>query len=280
MNQLYILTLLNIKGINRKTVSKLLVIKHDVSLDIEDIIELFEIAKKNNIKVKIPEELDVKLAHQRAKLILDKSNKQDIGCITFLDEDFPKRLKMIEDPPVILFYKGDKNCLYEKMNIALIGTRKPNEYSKKIAQRLGVIFGENNFIITSGLAKGCDEFGHIGSLSVGGKNIAVLPGGLDKIYPASNQILADKILENGGCLLSEYSIGTRPFKNNFIERDRLQSALSRGVVVVETGLKGGTMHTVNFTLQQNRILACYIHNDDIEEKQVYDGNEMLIRDGT
>ena len=103
---------------------------------------------------------------------------------------------------------------------------------------------------------------------VKGMTVAVLSSGLDSIYPIQNRELAESIIENDGCLLSEYQIGFKSFKNNFIERDRIESGLSLGTIVIEANIKSGTMHTANFTLQQKRALACF----NIPK----DGNKFLL----
>jgi DNA processing protein len=103
--------------------------------------------------------------------------------------------------------------------------------------------------------------------------------GLDKVYPAANRDLAARLLDCGGCLVSEYPLGTTPIRTAFAERDRIQSGLADGVLVIETDVKGGTMHTVRFSRDQHRPLACVAHPENwlIEEKTR--GNQKLIRDG-
>ncbi len=138
--------------------------------------------------------------------------------------------------------------------------------------------GKRGDVVVSGLAIGCDQYGHEGCVKVHGKSVAVLPCGLDKVYPAKNKNLAQKILDNNGCLISEYPIETKVFKNFFIERDRLQSGLSDGVIVVETDIKGGTMHTVGYTLDYKRVLACYKHPDRYLNEPKTFGNQKLIKE--
>ena len=104
-----------------------------------------------------------------------------------------------------------------------------------------------NFNIVSGLAIGCDTAGHISIIDASGITTAVTAHGLDTVYPAENRGLAEKIYENNGILISEYFVNTRGLPNYFVERDRIQAGLSLGTIVIETDIKGGTMHTVNFT---------------------------------
>ena len=173
---------------------------------------------------------------------------RSIQIVTYLDANYPKRLKNIIDQPTVLYYKGNIECLNKKDTVAIIGTREPTEYGVKIARNLGSSFGKRDYVVVSGLALGCDMYGHEGCLDENGTTVAVMPCGLDTVYPAKNKPLAEKILDKGGCLISEYPIKTRVFKNFFVERDRLQSGLSDGVFVIETGEKGGKLHTVGYAL--------------------------------
>lgn len=106
---------------------------------------------------------------------------------------------------------------------------------------------------------GCDAEALKGALAAGGKCAVVLPCGINEIYPKSNQWIAEEVLKQGGCLISEYPEGTRPEKYRFVQRDRLQSGMSQGVLVVEAMEKSGTMHTAEYAKKQNRRLACYYH---------------------
>ena len=102
------------------------------------------------------------------------------------------------------------------------------------------------------------------------------PSGLDKIYPESNKGLARSILNSDGCLISEYPIGTDMCKGYFIDRDRLQSALSKGLIVVSTKVSSGAMHTANFAKGYNRVIGCYYPNNDLISKEEYSGNKKLV----
>jgi DNA processing protein len=142
------------------------------------------------------------------------------------------------------------------------------------------LFAERGFVIVSGLAKGCDTVAHRGCLDAHGKTVAILGGGIDYIYPKENRPLADEILNTGGCLLSEYKPGMKPQPSFFVERDRLQSGLSQAVIVIETDVKGGSMHTVGFALSQNRLVACLGgHSGKYLSHPKVQGTKLLISDG-
>lgn len=276
MNDVLILTLLNIPQLSRKIIYKLIKNNETSKLVYDNIINLIKEAKLINPRISVPSEDVILKYKERALDIINSSKLSGISNITILDNDFPKRLKDIDDPPVILYYKGNKDCILENKCVAIIGTRTPTIWGQRIAEKLGCIFATEGFIVVSGLAKGCDELAHKGCVDMSKRSIAVLPGGLDKVYPASNKNLSELILERGGCLVSEYPIGNIPLKSNFVERDRIQSALSQAVIIVESDISGGTMHTVGYTIKQDRILACYNHPKEYLLKKQTRGNQKLI----
>jgi len=187
-------------------------------------------------------------------------------------------LKGISDPPLVLYVKGNLDCLYAKRTVAVIGTREPTEYGREVAESFGRLIGARGITVVSGLAKGCDSAAHRGCLAAGGKTVAVLPSGINKIYPQENTGLAQAIIEGEGCLLSEYPPDEKAEANYFIARDRLQSGLSDLVVVIEAEITGGTMHTVNFAIKYGKRLACLDHPEALITTKAA-GNKMLIREG-
>ena len=160
-----------------------------------------------------------------------------------------------------------------------MGTREPTPFGKETAQRLGCTAAEAGYVIVSGLALGCDTHAHEGCLKARGIGVAVLAHGPDTVHPAANRDLADRLLESGGCLTSEHPAGTRPARAAFAERNRIQSGLSDGVLVIETDVKGGTMHTVRFARTQGRALACIDHPPRYRREVKTKGNQKLIREG-
>ena len=272
-----VLTLMQIKGISRKSILKKFKI-NSMSCSEEEFKDIFKIAAMNNKGIVIPTKNEISVAVDRQLEIIDLNEKNDINIVTYYDDKFPCKLRTINDPPVLLYYKGNIDSLDNKC-IAIIGTREPTEHGIKVARQFGYIFGRDGYTVVSGLATGCDTFGHIGCVQSNGITAAVLAGGLDKVYPKANRELSEKILDIGGCLLSEYATGTKPFKSTFVERDRLQSGLSDGVLVIETDIKGGTMHTVQDCLDANRILACYNHPLDLLKEGKTRGNQRLIQEG-
>lgn len=174
-----------------------------------------------------------------------------IEMITINDNNYPKMLKNIYDPPIALYIKGNKE-IFSTYAVGMVGCRNCSIYGKNTAQKLAYDLAKNNFVVVSGLAKGIDTYSHVGCLAGKGKTIAVLGNGLDTVYPFENKELADKIVETGGAVISEYIIGTKPLKQNFPQRNRIISGLSNSIIVVEAKERSGTMITVNCALEQGR----------------------------
>lgn len=283
MNKKLIITLLNISRVSRKTIVNLIenIIEENLNvtkLEARSIQQIFIKGRDSDKKIPIPTIESIEEALIKAINIIEESLMLGIKSICILDDNFPNCLKEIKDPPVIIYYKGNINCINNKKTVAIVGSRNATIHGIKVSERLGELFAKDDYIVVSGLAKGIDEAAHLGCLKVKGKTIAVLPSGLDNIYPASNKKLAEDILNNNGCIISEYQVGIKLFKNHFIERDRLQSAISRAVIVVETTITGGTMHTANYALEQNKILACYKPKIEFKNNDYIQGNIKLINE--
>lgn len=205
-------------------------------------------------------------------------NEYDIKYITYFSNEYPVSLKELKDPPFMLFYKGylPKNSELQK-SLAIIGTRNPEErYGKEIAKRSGKLLADIGWWNISGLAIGCDEYGHKGSLGATG---AILAQGLiHPIFPKENKRLAEEILETGGFLMSELPPSTPICSIFFILRDRLQSGMTKGIFVVETSNKSGTLHTVKYSLEQGRETIIWDPSSIEDLKNVNEvlGNLMLI----
>ncbi len=221
-------------------------------------------------------ESDILNAWELAQEELEKTKSSGIEFFSFHDKGYPERLRTISDPPAMLYVKGDVAGLHATKCLAIVGTREPTPYGEAVARKLATIAVEEGFVIVSGLAHGCDTLAHEGCLDAHGIGVAVMAHGLDKVYPAANRGLANRLLDGGGCLVSEYPLGVTPMRTAFAERDRIQSGLSDAVLVVETDVKGGTMHTVRFSREQRRALACIDHPDKWKHEDKTKGNQMMI----
>jgi DNA processing protein len=216
-------------------------------------------------------------AWSNAEEQLDKSADAGIAAYSIHDDEYPGQLRSIPDPPAVLYVKGDRNALAHR-SIAVVGTREPTSFGEEVARRSGRTAAEQGLVVVSGLAHGCDTLAHEGCLDANGAGVAVLAHGLEKVYPAANRGLAERLLDLRGCLVSEYPIGMTPMRTAFAERDRIQSGLAGAVFVIETDVKGGTMHTVRFAQDQKRLLGCVDHPDRWKDKDKTKGNQQLIRE--
>jgi DNA processing protein len=225
-----------------------------------------------------PTDHDFAEAWKKAERQLDESAAAGICAFSLHDKEYPSTLRAISDPPAVLFVKGNTDALKTQKTVAIVGTREPTDYGKTVAGTSGDTSAQVGFVVVSGLAHGCDTYAHEGCLIGKGVGIAVMAHGLDKIYPAASRELASRLLEEGGCLVSEYPIHMAPARAAFAERDRIQSGLSEGVLVIETDTIGGTMHTVRFCRDQRRRLACIAHPQKWLTEEKTRGNQKLIAD--
>ena len=207
--------------------------------------------------------------------ILEKTDSAGASLVGYGDEVYPELLKHIYDPPVLLWVKGNKEVLKHN-GIAVIGTRRASKYGLKQARKWTELLSNAGLCINSGLAYGVDAAAHKTAVQSGGKTIAVLGSGIDILYPAKNSRIAQKIIDTGGAVITEFEPGTKPDAVNFPERNRIVSGMSHGVLVVESGIKGGSMITARSALDQNREVFVIPHPLD------YPGGEgcnYLIRTG-
>lgn len=201
--------------------------------------------------------------------------KNKIGMITILDQDYPENLKNLYDPPIVLFYKGNRK-LINQQGIAIIGCRECSDYGRKIADEFSYKLSKNGKVIISGMAKGIDAYAHKGCLNAKGKTIAVLGNGIDQIYPKENINLYNEILEKQGLIISEYIMGTKPNKMNFPARNRIISGLANEILVIEAKKKSGTLITVDFGLEQGKEIFVIPGNISSPNSE---GTNELIKQG-
>ncbi|MGE4357560.1 MAG: DNA-processing protein DprA [Candidatus Omnitrophota bacterium] len=184
------------------------------------------------------------------ELRLIKEHK--INLLSFEDDNYPKNLKEIYDPPYLLYMQGE---LREKDSnaLAIVGSRLASYYGLTLAEKFSYLLASRGITIVSGLARGIDTQAHKGALKARGRTLAVLGAGLVNIYPEENKKLAEEIIKNNnGALLSEFPLEYPPLKQNFPRRNRIISGLSKGVIVVEAGEKSGALITADFALEQGR----------------------------
>jgi DNA processing protein len=176
-----------------------------------------------------------------------------IHKVTLSTSDVPDKLRNIPSPPKQLFILGsDVNELLQRPSITVVGSRKISAYGKTVTAQLSGELAKAGLVIISGLALGVDSVAHQAALDTGGLTIAVLPCGLDTIYPSAHRDLARQILAQGGALISEYPEGEPAYKMHFVERNRIASGLGDALLITEAAEKSGTLHTANFALEQGK----------------------------
>jgi DNA processing protein len=217
-------------------------------------------------------------AREKAVQILHRAESEGISIIPLWDSRYPERLKIIDHPPLVIYLKGDPACLRAPHTVTIVGTREPTGFGVAWAEEVSKQFTSCGFVVVSGLAVGCDTAAHQGCLKAGGRTAAVLAHGLDMVHPPSNDRLAAVIVERGGCLVSEHPPGVRPKPRYFVMRNRLQAALGDAVVVVETGLSGGTPHTVAACLKQDKPLFCLKHPPLYHSHPQVQGNKKFLKE--
>jgi DNA processing protein len=207
---------------------------------------------KAGIEVNIADEFIAFRGNIEVDKITERLDKEGVNIITIDDEQYPKLLKEIYDPPILFYYRG--TIVKEEFTLAVVGTRKITAYGQQVTQQIVKELAGNNITIVSGLALGVDTLAHNTAVDNGTRTIAVLGSGLDKqsIYPTSNRYLADKIVAHGGLVISEFPLGTPPLRYNFPQRNRIISGLSLGTLVIEAGEKSGALITARQALDQNR----------------------------
>lgn len=187
----------------------------------------------------------------------------DVSLITFFDERYPDRLRQLSDAPPLLYVRGDARLLAREQLVAVVGTREPTRFGVSAAEAVTGALADDGWGIVSGLAKGIDTVAHSVAVERRAPTIAVMGGGLDRVYPAQNKDLAARILDCGGALIAEQPFGEQPRPYHLVARDRLQSALSVAVIIAQSGVKSGTMHTARFAASQGRPLFCPApHNEN------------------
>lgn len=187
----------------------------------------------------------------RAEQILASCEALKIRVLTLQDIAYPERLRQIEEPPCVLYVKGQLPQMDDELSIAVVGAREATPYGEVAARRLAKELAQQGAVVVSGIARGIDAAAITGALTGGGRVVSVLGNGIDVIYPKSNAGLYEDVSEMGA-LLSEYPPGTKPEGSYFPVRNRIISGLSLGVLVVEGGERSGSLITARLALEQNR----------------------------
>lgn len=215
-------------------------------------------------------------AHRTLDLdaLLAELDQLQVSVLTWDDPDYPQRLRDIPQSPPVLYLRGEFQPA-DDFAVAIVGTRGPTPYGREVAQRLAIGLASAGATVVSGLARGIDAIAHQGALKAGGRTIAVMANGLDRVYPPEHHQLANEVSANG-VLLSDYPVGRKPDPGNFPARNRLISALARATVVVEAGERSGALITADFAVEQGRDVYA-VPGSILSPKSA--GSNRLLRDG-
>ena len=202
----------------------------------------------------LPEKICERILQVRKDVDLDqylnRIHSLGIKILTCDDDQYPRYLNEIDQPPPVLYVKGEL-ILEDEWAVAIVGTRKVTHYGRQVAEEFSRVLADHKITIVSGLARGIDGIAHKVALDAGGRTIAVLGSGVDRIYPAEHKQLADRIMESGA-VISDYPPGTAPEASNFPPRNRIISGLSKATIVIEAGQTSGALITADFAVSQGR----------------------------
>jgi DNA processing protein len=225
--------------------------------------------------------LDIDEICAKAQRVETVCQMRSIEWVSYVNADYPPLLREMYDPPAVIYYRG-RLPNPEKSLLGMVGTRRPSPEASAQAYSIAGGAGQAGVSVVSGLALGIDAMSHRGNISGGAPTYAVLGSGVDEVYPSTNRELAKRILDSGGALISEYPPGARPNKWNFPARNRIISALSRGVLIVEAPQKSGALITAGFALEQGKdlwVASCGAkeqHSDSLYDRS---GTIKLAGDG-
>lgn len=255
------------------------------SSKLRDIIEYFGSAKEaflateaqlneSNIFSKREITYRQRISEDDIKVVIDYCQKSNIRIITPEDEEYPECFNLIESPPTVIFAKGQKLDM-SVPHFGIVGSRRADDFGKKAAFSLAARLSLSGFTIVSGGALGVDKMAHLGAIASGKSTVVVMGSGIDSDYLKSNAGLRKKALEKG-TLISEFWPKSSAVKFNFPIRNRLISALSSGVAVIEAGCKSGALITASYAMEQGKEI--FAMPGSINDKN-FEGNNNLIRDG-
>mgnify|MGYP001370608293 CR=1 FL=1 len=260
-----------VQGVGWKTIQRLVEGTESLNELAEWTVEKYvSIGIRSDVALVLREKLTVDFINE----VKQRRKRWPYCVITVFDEDYPRLLREIHQPPWVLYGLGDVRLL-QSPSIGMVGTRKPTSYGRMAAFRLARELTEYGFTVISGMARGIDTEAHKGALQAGGGTIAVLGCGIDVVYPPENKKLYETIAEKG-LVLSEYPPGTPVHAGLFPQRNRIISGLAYGVVVVEAPIRSGALITADFALEQSRdVFAVPGPIYQIQSS----GTNRLIRDG-
>lgn len=214
-----------------------------------------------------------------AERVLEECFRNDIQVMSILDDDYPALLRQIDNPPRILYIKGERFNFNNYLSISMVGTRESTQNGRRFASKLAFDLAAGGFIVISGMARGIDAAAHKGALSAGGKTFAFLAGGVDIIYPKENSDLYRQMIENGG-IISEQPPGIIGRPQHYQQRNRLITGISMGTVIIEGEESSGTSMSANIALGNNRDIFAVpgspmLRQSELPNNLIADGSKIV-----
>lgn len=265
-------TLNKLKGVGPSTLAHLATLPDFASATVDELAGL-------NRKLKKALEVPNAWQEAAAAAAADVAATQQRGAriISVLDADYPALLRVTPDRPFFLYIRGQWADQPQR-SVAVIGTRHPTEHGEQVAERITAFLVEDGWSIVSGLALGCDARAHQTAMRQGGHTVAVLAHGLQTIAPKQHVALAEKILEHGGALVTEYGFDVEPQAHQYVKRDRIQAGLSRGVILIQSDREGGSLHASRAAIEYQRFLVVPVptERDLAAREKKIEANELLV----
>jgi DNA processing protein len=248
----FILSLLSIDGVGRRSIKKIIYSLIKYELNFEDfwvnklgIWNKCRLSKKAIDKVK-----NAKKEYKKCSIYKELKSK-GVRVVSFWEKEYPKLLKQCDDFPILIFVKGNIDCLKNEI-IGVVGTRRITSYGKLATKRIVEDLVIEEFTIASGFMYGVDICAHLETIASGGITIAVLGFGFDHMYPRSHERYFDQVIQSGGCFITEYLPNQGPIAGNFPSRNRIVAGMSKGVVVIEAAKKSGSHITAECAINEGR----------------------------
>lgn len=270
---LNLLTLLKLDHIGRRTVQQILLRPRGKELLHEKLQPDSPLLKMVFHPVSSGE---LQRARSHAEAALEQAQKSGVRLAAYGEDTYPSRLSLLPDFPVILFVRGDPKALCKPRTISITGSRSAGSSALHLTESFARKLAEHGWRLVSGLTEGVEAAAHRGSLQAEHPGTAVLASGLDHVHPRKSKRLAHEILDAGGCWVSEHPNGTRARRRQLIDRDRIRSALSAGVILIQDSFTGHSMHTVRFASTHRRPMAA-LHPEHQAIRGDATGNNFLVK---
>jgi DNA processing protein len=268
------LVLSGVKGVGPSTIERVMGLASFPSHSLYELCDMAASLRKISLTTEL---FDVALKYAEFQVEAALRNGTQIICP--LDVEYPENLKRSSVRLAVLYVKGEVKIL-NRPSVAIIGTREPTAHGEEIAKRITRWMVEQKWVVVSGLALGCDSIAHQTAVTSGGQTVAVMAHGLNTVSPAGNKALAASIIDSGGALVSEFGFDVKPSPSNFVVRDKTQSGLSNGVIIIQSDVKGGSLHASRAAIKDHRpLIVPYPTIKDIEALEPKICANLLLADG-